>query len=519
MAARVATAFLYVAQQMWRSKFCKKPCRDTIAIMRGTYALIFSFLIAVSGTARADEDDGGDSSGMKLELGGFLGGFFAASDHEFYNWETSDQVELKSFNFELGLRVGFYPMKFLGVEGELNLIPTSTDADDGVTLRGFRGSIVGQFPIGDGKLSPFVLAGIGALGLSSDDDKLGADTDAVGHLGAGAKYWVTDKVALRADLRYLRAPAAGKDTGTNHYEVLLGAAFGLDFGGGGDDPEPEPEPDPDPDGDGIVGAADSCPNEAGPAPDGCPNKDSDGDGILDDADKCPNEAENVNSYQDDDGCPDEIPDTDGDGFDDVVDKCPEDAEDVDGFEDKDGCPDTDNDGDGVTDAADKCPLEQGPVENKGCPDTDRDGDGVVDRLDNCPDEKGTEANHGCKKKQLVVLTSTQIKIMDKVFFRTGRARIRSRSRKLLKNIAQVMKNHPELKIRVEGHTDDVGDPDKNETLSQKRAEAVVKYIIKQGVPADRLTPVGFGQNKPIGMNDSKEGRATNRRVEFNIISE
>ena len=165
-------------------------------------------------------------------------------------------------------------------------------------------------------------------------------------------------------------------------------------------------------------------------------------------------------------------------------------------------------------------LEAGPPENHGCPDTDRDGDGVVDRLDNCPDEEGVPENHGCKKKQLVVLTTEQLKILDKVYFRTGKAALQRRSRPLLDNIAAVLQAHPEIKkIRIEGHTDDKGDADKNKTLSQKRAEAVVEYLVKKGVDADRLEPVGFGEEKPIEDNSTRKGRAANRRVEFNLVNE
>jgi OOP family OmpA-OmpF porin len=65
---------------------------------------------------------------------------------------------------------------------------------------------------------------------------------------------------------------------------------------------------------------------------------------------------------------------------------PLEPEDVDSFEDDNGCPDPDNDADGVPDVSDKCPLQAGPEENGGCPDPDRDGDGVVDRVDACPDQ-------------------------------------------------------------------------------------------------------------------------------------
>ena len=142
----------------------------------------------------------------------------------------------------------------------------------------------------------------------------------------------------------------------------------------------------------------------------------------------------------------------------------------------------DRDGDGLMDAVDQCPDQSGPAENRGCPDTDLDEDGVIDRVDNCPDEKGTEKNYGCKEKQLVVITRTSLKILDVVYFETGKAKIKSRSHKLLDNVAAVMSKHPEIKrIRVEGHTDDKGDDAYNKDLSQKRAESVRAYLVGKGI--------------------------------------
>jgi cysteine-rich repeat protein len=258
------------------------------------------------------------------------------------------------------------------------------------------------------------------------------------------------------------------------------------------------------------------PLPAPPAPD---TSDDDGDGIVGAADKCPNEPENVNNFQDDDGCPDTLPDTDQDGIVDPIDKCPERAEDKDAFEDDDGCPEDDNDQDGVLDAADKCPLVAGVVENGGCPDTDKDGDTVVDRLDNCPDEPGTVKNNGCKDKQLVVFTGDSIKLLDVVYFDTNKATLQKRSNKLLENVAKVINAHPEItKVTVEGHTDDRGNDAKNKDLSQRRAQSVVAFLVSKQVKAELLTPIGFGEDQPIQSNRTEAGRAANRRVEFKVES-
>ncbi|MBA3452314.1 MAG: OmpA family protein, partial [Deltaproteobacteria bacterium] len=204
--------------------------------------------------------------------------------------------------------------------------------------------------------------------------------------------------------------------------------------------------------------------------------------------------------------------------DDTKDKCPAEAEDKDSFQDEDGCPDTDNDADGIADGADKCPMQAGPVENAGCPDTDSDSDGVVDRIDNCPQEAGSKDNQGCKKKQLVVITKDKLQILDQVYFKTSSAKLDKKSNKLLDNMAFVLKAHPEIaKVRVEGHTDDVGDDAKNLTLSQARAESVVAYLVGAGVEATRLEAVGFGETKQLVAGTTKKARTANRRVEFNVV--
>ena len=247
--------------------------------------------------------------------------------------------------------------------------------------------------------------------------------------------------------------------------------------------------------------------------------DADGDGIPDELDKCPTEAEDFDDFQDEDGCPDL--DNDGDGILDADDKCPNDPEDMDGFEDEDGCPDPDNDGDGILDVDDQCPNDAGSPENNGCPDPDRDGDGVPDRIDNCPDEPGTVENQGCQDKQLVVIGDGQLEILEKVYFKTGSAKLQKRSWALLDNVAAVLNAHPEIKkIRVEGHSDKTGSLKFNMVLSKKRANTVVRYLVGRGhVSKSRLVAKGFGPKKPLVPDaKTKEEQAMNRRVEFHIVT-
>ncbi|MBN2497197.1 MAG: OmpA family protein, partial [Deltaproteobacteria bacterium] len=224
---------------------------------------------------------------------------------------------------------------------------------------------------------------------------------------------------------------------------------------------------------------------------GCPWGDADEDGVTDNIDKCPQEK----GAADNAGCP--WGDSDEDGLLDNVDKCPQDAEDKDGFEDDDGCPDPDNDKDGIPDKDDKCPLEAEVINGF------RDDDG-------CPD----------KGRVVVIVRKEKIEILQKIYFATGKAVIRSRSFSLLNQVALTMKAHMEIKkIRIEGHTDSQGSDKYNLNLSQKRAEAVRKYLVDKGVAAERLDAVGYGESRPIAPNRTARGREKNRRVEFVIVEQ
>jgi len=99
-------------------------------------------------------------------------------------------------------------------------------------------------------------------------------------------------------------------------------------------------------------------------------------------------------------------------------------------------------------------------------------------------------------------------------FDTGKYTIKSESRPIIAQIVEMLKANPELKISVEGHTDNVGNPKSNKTLSEERAKSVVSAIVAEGIDAKRLSSTGHGQDKPIADNKTEEGRAKNRRVEL-----
>jgi outer membrane protein OmpA-like peptidoglycan-associated protein len=234
--------------------------------------------------------------------------------------------------------------------------------------------------------------------------------------------------------------------------------------------------------------------------------DSDGDGILDRDDRCPT----LPGPADNGGCPDL--DSDGDTVVDRLDACPK----VPGPVANHGCPLPDRDNDGLTDDVDRCPDEPGPRDFQGCPDRDKDGTPDVD--DHCPDVPGPKENSGCPVYKLVTVTANKITISQKIFFAFNSSKVLPKSLPLLAEVAQALKDHATLKVRVEGHTDSVGNAAYNLKLSQNRAAAVRQILVENGVDAARLEAVGFGQTQPLDTNATVAGREVNRRVDFVITA-
>jgi outer membrane protein OmpA-like peptidoglycan-associated protein len=184
-------------------------------------------------------------------------------------------------------------------------------------------------------------------------------------------------------------------------------------------------------------------------------------------------------------------DRDGDAITDREDRCPDEAEDLDGFQDSDGCPEPDNDRDGVRDDDDECPDDA----------EERGGDG-----DGCPDQAR------------IVLRDGRVIVYGKVLFPVGSANISPKSEQLLDEMAKLLAEHRQIRrLEVQGHTDSTGGADFNRKLSQERAESVRNALIKRGVAARRLTARGYGEENPLAPNYTNAGRAKNRRVEFTIL--
>ncbi|HET6151028.1 MAG TPA: OmpA family protein [Polyangia bacterium] len=475
--------------------------RAGVGARGASVALVFalalsSSLLVAPRPARADS--GG--SGMQVELGVTGGLHIFAKDLELGIVDDASLPSPKNSGL-FGLRAALAFNSVLSVEIEGVGIP------GGDRLHNYRLFIVGWrghllLHLLDGKLRPFVLAGAGALSVvdtvGTEYDEIKKDTDMAFHAGVGLKYALTPMFGLRIDARALAVPNTEDKKFSPDFEFMGGLTFTF----GGREPSPTPPSLPpapvvkDSDGDGIPDAVDKCPNEAEDKDgfeddDGCPDLDNDKDGVPDAIDKCPNEAETKNDIDDADGCPEK--DEDGDGILGTRDKCPNEAEDKDGFEDDDGCPDLDNDKDGVPDATDKCPNE---AETK---------NGYQDE-DGCPDV-------------VPAAVARFTGVIKGITFRKGSAVLALSSMPTLKKALKVLKDYPELRIEISGHTSDDGGRERNMTLSRERADAAKAYFVKAGIDPGRIVTVGYGPDKPIADNKSKGGAEKNRRIEFRLISQ
>jgi outer membrane protein OmpA-like peptidoglycan-associated protein len=447
-----------------------------------------------------------------MEAGVFSGGFISNYFHQFYDvdkFPLGNRPLLNRVSPEVGLRYAYFFHDYIGVEGEASMIIASTQGmiadgtgpDQSAQIYNLRVQAIFQYPLPDLNLYPFVAIGDGLMHTSSD--YLGSDTDYPIHVGAGIRYYATPSIAVRADLRFLRGPSeqAPYTLNASYGEFMLGLSWSPRTSAAGPDIEEHHEEPPPP-----------------------VDKDSDGDGIPDSRDKCPNEPEDKDLFNDDDGCPD--PDNDGDGIPDAQDKCPLDPEDKDGYQDDDGCPDPDNDFDGIPDARDKCPNEaedkDGFQDLDGCPDLDNDQDGIPDAQDKCPNEpetiNGNQDDDGCPDRgdPLVILSPDRLDMLDSITFKG--TTITKQSLNVLGQVAATMRAHTEIaRLRLTVHVQPTNDPDKDDALSQKRAEVLKDWLVKWGIDAKRLEPRGFGGTKPLVPADSKGAAAINNRVELIIL--
>ena len=402
---------------------------------------------------------------------GLMGGAFFPSSNLGLEKDASRHQPFTSPGFELGLRLAYFPLDFLGIEVEGAHVATSVKNGEGAGIWPARGHLIGQLT--SSSIVPFLVVGAGSLGGNSVE--MGGRANFGFHFGAGVKLPFDDVLSARLDLRDTMSSATSSSSASIAHspEILLGLTITLDR------KKPEAPPPPDADKDGVIDAQDKCPQQVGVPPDGCP-PDGDQDGIPDATDSCPTQAGPAPQ-----GCP----------------------------------PPSDTDGDGVMDPVDECPSVAGTMKN-GCPDPDPDGDGISGEQDKCPTQpetkNGFQDDDGCPD-ELPEAVKRFSGAMPGIEFEFGQATIRATSNAVLDKAADTLKEYPDLKISIKGHTDNIGAHDRNVELSQKRAEAVKAYLVKKGIDASRIQASGAGPDEPLSTENTPLARSKNRRIEFKIV--
>ena len=292
-----------------------------------------------------------------------------------------------------GLGIGYNLTERWGIEAAFNYIDTESDigARDDTDVSLGRLDALYHFNT-TGRFVPYLAAGVG--GIYFDPDRTSSDEDALVNYGAGVKYFLTENVALRGDVRHV---ISFDDT---HHNLLYTAGLTFFFGGEkkavaapAPAPAPKPEPKPEP--------------KPAPAPPPKPEpKDSDGDGVYDNKDECPGTPAGAR------------------------------------------------------------------VDARGC------------------------------------------WVIEGIFFDFDKSIIKPEGRPVLDEIVTVLNSNPSMRVDIQGHTDSVGSDAWNQGLSERRARAVMKYLVSAGITPERLTAKGFGEGSPATTNETKEGRALNRRVEL-----
>lgn len=437
---------------------------------------------------------------LSFQVFPYAGGWFG-DEYLSQAWMAGGRLGF-AFNEVIGLEAGFEwsPQQFRD-----DLINLSGDVDASL----YHADLLIHFA-GARKLTPYALIGGGDLILDPKDYHNPPD-QAVIMWGLGLKYYMTEMIGLRLEARQLFIE--------DDYPLNIAVTAGLQMRFGGHWPAQKVvEAAPrvvDSDGDTVPDDRDRCPgtpqgvtvNDLG-----CP-VDTDGDTVPDGIDSCPNTP--AGAKVDAKGCP---LDHDGDTVPDGIDKCPNTP--VGGKVNAMGCG-LDADGDTIPDGIDKCPNTPAgaKIDERGCPvkieeavAADSDGDTVLDDIDKCPHTpKGTAVDAmGCA--QLAERTT-----LKGIKFKTAKAIIDPSSYAILDSVVEALKAHPEMKVEIQGYTDNTGKAASNMKLSQARAMAVQAYLVKKGIAPKRLSAKGYGPANPVAPNTTEQGRAENRRIEFKVL--
>jgi OOP family OmpA-OmpF porin len=359
-------------------------------------------------------------------------------------------------NLIYGARAGYNFTKAFGVEALFDYVqPTEStiNSTKNIALYRYGGELLYHF-IPDSTFVPYLAAGYAGLNFDKGDKRTRGAFD----YGIGAKIFLSDNFAIRADVRHIIYKF---DRTFNNLEYTIGAY--IPFGGVTQAAKPVEPPAPAP----VVKPVEPpppapvvvMPVEPPPVP--IAPVDSDGDGVIDSLDKCP--ATPAGVAVDGDGCP---LDTDKDGVLDYLDKCP------------------------------GTPLGT-KVDTDGCPEV------VVSA------QKAAAAERFCRKPTMLAIE-----------FDTNKIAIKPQYHDELKIVGDFLRDFPNAKGEISGHTDNVGSKALNQKLSLARAKSVKKYIVDTfGIEAARIDAKGYGFSKPVDSNKTKAGKAKNRRIEANFTCE
>jgi outer membrane protein OmpA-like peptidoglycan-associated protein len=384
------------------------------------------------------------------EIGGWFGPRLFSSSSRLGYLDDAPAHPVLQNGIAFGGRVGRPFRPWLVPELELALVPTSTTAVGGAKAANvlwFEPRLHLRFELWPGRrLQPFALVGAGSpVSLSAASKTYGTSITGDGYVGGGVRFATQKGFDVRFDARIAILPSQP------------GAGFALtpelDFGIGLEFHVGEPRQ--------------PAPGEARLAQ--APPPDRDGDGVPDDQDGCPDRPEDVDGFEDSDGCPDI--DNDLDRVLDIADKCPNVPETYNGYEDEDGCPDT-------------LPAD-------------------VDAL------RGT---------------------IEGLIYAEGETVVRDSALPSIRKIARTLLAHRNIRVVLVGHTDDhearrlaTGDPGQPTDLdalagdlSRARAEAVKNALVAGGIPARRILVDGKGADEPVADNARPRGRLANRRVEIKL---
>jgi OmpA-OmpF porin, OOP family len=460
---------------------------------------------------------------------------------------------------EINLRLAENDVKALFVNSGPGSAPTSLNSS---SLRTMSLMANVWYDVDLGNWAPYFGGGVGMqnseLEITTSTSRRKADDDTLAYqVGAGLAYWFGNQTALSLDYRFVTSEDPEfSNTLSNGLRVdqegeykaqQIGASFRYSFGGEFKDT----------DGDGVLDRKDKCPNTPKGVQvysDGCPI-DLDQDGVPDYLDKCPNtppgspvNAEGCPFDSDGDGVPDHLDqcpgtpanvkvdakgcpiDSDGDGIPDYLDQCPDTK--TGQAVNAQGCEISDKDGDGIPDHLDKCPdsdpsIKVGP---DGCP-LDSDGDGIPDHLDECPQTppglkvlpNGCALVGDCRKPRPGEAVDAKGCALDQRFILRGvkfeydSDKLTKAAEGILSDVAETLSAYPDVTVEVQGHTDALGTDAYNLGLSERRSNAVKRFLVSRGVNGERLRPVGYGESSPIADNGTAEGQEENRRVEFRVV--